>query len=620
MVMASTTTINRLRISGPPAAATTCRLAADSLLNRADFQPPDMPPAAVLIVRRLADPLPGRLRLQPGAQLDRQWEEAARQALARLYRQAARPAHGPVTSAVQAVRFADEAELLACLALDVSLGRAAERWWWQSYRRRWGSLATAVAPTLMLESPRLLPAALRLLAARGQAGAVVRCFSPGQARQAIQTICAAYDITPPDLPLRSAPPAIRDGSVDGPPPSAPPWNRWLAGNGATEDLPLECVCLLGMALALAHAPAVAQSAAFRAAVEGWWQAEHARGRLSPEASQQRGPASAPALSAPEHPQQPATPTGAGASVAPTASGAVQGSIGRDEASPGLPDAGAVPGPRAWDAAPASPRSLPPSPSGAQHAQPAVGAATGGGARHRDVQAGADARAAVTPPADAASSPWPGLEGVATELGGVLFLINIMQRLDLPDCFEADWQLASQVGPWGALELLARGLLSQVSPVAQADDSDALLSDPLWSALAAIDGRQAGELPHGAVTCPAMLRIPAAWLRWLEPGAAMTAPLPAPLEGPLLAGVDRNLRTWVAAVTPLVQQMLRRTLGGEFHAVSGLLLRWGQLYVTSNHVDLVLPLASVSLPVRIAGLDFNPGWLPAFGRVVQFHYQ
>jgi hypothetical protein len=203
---------------------------------------------------------------------------------------------------------------------------------------------------------------------------------------------------------------------------------------------------------------------------------------------------------------------------------------------------------------------------------------------------------------------------------VLFLINIMQRLDLPACFETDWQLASQIGSWGALELLARGLLSQVSPVAQADDSDALLSDPLWSALAAIDGRQAGELPHGAVTCPAMLRIPEAWLRWLEPGAATTAPVPAPLEGPLLAGINRDLRTWLAAVTPLVQQMLRRTLGGEFHAASGLLLRRGQLYVTLSHVDLVLPLESVSMPVRLAGLDFDPGWLPAFGRVVQFHYE
>ena len=55
-------------------------------------------------------------------------------------------------------------------------------------------------------------------------------------------------------------------------------------------------------------------------------------------------------------------------------------------------------------------------------------------------------------------------------------------------------------------------------------------------------------------------------------------------------------------------------------VSDLLLRRGQLYVTSSHVDLVMPLDGVSLPVRLAGLDFDPGWLPAFGRVVQFHYE
>ena len=74
------------------------------------------------------------------------------------------------------------------------------------------------------------------------------------------------------------------------------------------------------------------------------------------------------------------------------------------------------------------------------------------------------------------------------------------------------------------------------------------------------------------------------------------------------------------MTPLLRAMLSRVLGEEFDTVSGLLLRRGQLYVTSSHVDLVMPLGSVSMPVRIAGLDFDPGWLPAFGRVVQFHYE
>jgi hypothetical protein len=29
--------------------------------------------------------------------------------------------------------------------------------------------------------------------------------------------------------------------------------------------------------------------------------------------------------------------------------------------------------------------------------------------------------------------------------------------------------------------------------------------------------------------------------------------------------------------------------------------------------------AIRLPVRLAGLDINPGWLPWLGRVVSFHY-
>jgi hypothetical protein len=40
---------------------------------------------------------------------------------------------------------------------------------------------------------------------------------------------------------------------------------------------------------------------------------------------------------------------------------------------------------------------------------------------------------------------------------------------------------------------------------------------------------------------------------------------------------------------------------------------------STHVDLHAALHAVRLPVRLAGLDVNPGWLPWLGRVVTFHY-
>lgn len=218
-------------------------------------------------------------------------------------------------------------------------------------------------------------------------------------------------------------------------------------------------------------------------------------------------------------------------------------------------------------------------------------------------------------------------GVATELGGVLFLINVMQQLDLPACFEAEWRLASAVGPWGVLELLGRALLAERWAKMPSFPKDGIFAqrDPLWAALAALAGRPADEPAGAALSGPDFVAIPSSWARWLgdEAIAGQRIDLAgvAPLAGPLLDGVSTDLRRWLAGVAPLLRQMLGRALGDAAgDPAAHLLLRRGQLYVTSSHVDLVLPLDSVSLLVRIAGLDFDPGWLPAFGRIVQFHYE
>ncbi|MCG6942875.1 MAG: hypothetical protein LJE69_16690 [Thiohalocapsa sp.] len=46
---------------------------------------------------------------------------------------------------------------------------------------------------------------------------------------------------------------------------------------------------------------------------------------------------------------------------------------------------------------------------------------------------------------------------------------------------------------------------------------------------------------------------------------------------------------------------------------------GRLLHTPTHLDLHWPLAAVRLPVRLAALDIDPGWVPWLGRVVTFHY-
>ncbi|MET0398130.1 MAG: hypothetical protein ABW277_15120, partial [Longimicrobiaceae bacterium] len=159
----------RRRVEPDPA----LRLRMQRLLGGASLEPEAMPPCAVLVVRSLGDPLPGRLRPGPADVLpSREWERAVRGALAERYRQAARPARGVVPAGAAAVLFADQAELLAAFARDACAGVAGARWWWAALARGLGGGVEALV-RLWLREPHHVPAAVEHLAAWGEAGRVM---------------------------------------------------------------------------------------------------------------------------------------------------------------------------------------------------------------------------------------------------------------------------------------------------------------------------------------------------------------------------------------------------------------------------------------------------------------
>ncbi|HEU4882814.1 MAG TPA: hypothetical protein VFT45_11225, partial [Longimicrobium sp.] len=45
----------------------------------------------------------------------------------------------------------------------------------------------------------------------------------------------------------------------------------------------------------------------------------------------------------------------------------------------------------------------------------------------------------------------------------------------------------------------------------------------------------------------------------------------------------------------------------------------RLAVSASAVDVHLSLADLPLPVRVAGLDRDAGWIPAAGRSLSFHF-
>src|SRR5690606_27615171 len=187
------------------------RLRLASPLGGADLHPAGLSPSAVLVVRSVPDPLPGRLAPGgPAAQVDPAWERAVREALDRCCRRAARPARGVLPTSADAVLFADEAEMLACLLLDLAHGRAGERWWWKALLRALRPVAPPDrAGTVLYRKPRLVPPVLALLAAWGRAADVVRRFTPAQALAILHETLAAFEVGLGDLrpPVRPAPPA-----------------------------------------------------------------------------------------------------------------------------------------------------------------------------------------------------------------------------------------------------------------------------------------------------------------------------------------------------------------------------------------------------------------------------
>lgn len=265
------------------------------------------------------------------------------------------------------------------------------------------------------------------------------------------------------------------------------------------------------------------------------------------------------------------------------------------------------------------------------------------------------------------------EGVETRLAGVLYLLNLLKAVDVEGTLER-WREEGALGTWALLEVLGRTLLSE----AEGD-----IHDSLWAALAMLDGREPDAPIDGGAAGGNSVVLPASWVLeltestevwqwglrggrlaiWSDAGVPV-AELPhdpaerpsrqagallaslgivseaagptraagspnrlrrrpfdaapfAEFDGCLAAGIPEPLRPWLRVVVPFLRHRLRLALGET--PLEEVLRCGGRLHITSSHVDLVSPLAAVSLATRRAGLDRDPGWLPRAGRVVLFHF-
>jgi hypothetical protein len=619
-----------------------------------------MPQASILIVRRLADPARGTLLRDPDVTVAPvAWTNAARNRLDDLYRHAIRPADGPASPAAAAVVFRDAAELLACLARDFRAGGLHGRWWWEAWLRSTGGASLQVVIGAWAREAQWIPGALAALAATRDAVDFVAAIPVRDARHLFVAMAEAYEI--PALSALTSPHAVpetlttadRDESAEAPsqeeqpqatfaaplsPDIAAPWARLLPSSAVPATLSLEQQTLLGVALALQRLPLVVRSRRFARGFHAWRWAETVRStRTTPEVAALTKPVAGDVTNGPQvagrstvdgrepdavrapHDDavQPVNTALDESSVQPRPLDAVARERGELPSTPVRRERVEV-GFATTATAPDLPSTDVPEPvddAGVDRPQTPEVRASGGTA---ELLALVDPRREPDAPERevvAAFRRSHAASEVVTNLGGVLFLLNAFRNLELFERLDDHFVVTAPIGGWAWLEIVARGLIGR---------SDAAQDEGLWSALAALDDRPYG-VPVTADTGPLRtLRLPDDWPPMRDGRRAVSGAAMLPLE----LDPSPRLRQLLDALVPYLRWRLLAAMGLDavdpveprVLLLLRLLRRHGRLAFTATHVDLHMGLDQIDIAVRLAGLDANPGWVPALGRVVTFHFE
>ena len=149
--------------------------------------------------------------------------------------------------------------------------------------------------------------------------------------------------------------------------------------------------------------------------------------------------------------------------------------------------------------------------------------------------------------------------LATDVGGVWYLLNILTALEWPEFEHCP-------NAWHQLYLLGQFLLPETS------------ADPVWKLIAALSE---ARFPSTAT----------AWLDAVLPEVETFLQFRFELE---------TEKTAIATLTPYLHEP-------------------ALIYASRTHIDVMFELEQISFDLRVAGLDQNPGWVPELAHVITFHF-
>jgi hypothetical protein len=187
----------------------------------------------------------------------------------------------------------------------------------------------------------------------------------------------------------------------------------------------------------------------------------------------------------------------------------------------------------------------------------------------------------------------------SQFAGVFYLLNLSIYLGLYGDFTRPGEPGIELNIWDFVRLIGRELVGE-----------AIERDPVWLLLAKLSGREVDlESSESAdESCPGQLWLPELTTEHSDQIRHSNTKL-------------QELQTWLAQLLPLVRHRLRLAFGLDRNTDPGPLLidHVGRVRVTPTHVDVTFALAELPLVIRVAGLDRDPGWVPAAGRFVAFHF-
>ena len=209
-------------------------------------------------------------------------------------------------------------------------------------------------------------------------------------------------------------------------------------------------------------------------------------------------------------------------------------------------------------------------------------------------------------------------GFASDFAGLMFLLNAFLAMGLYPDFTRPADAGLALAPTRLLDRLALHWFGspyggdQLHKALAPDAADPPLPDR-WQVEPAWLEAFAGEEEAALATTSRQQTL------WHPAGFPLA-------EEPLSKRVKRRKRgqrqdqaaRWLACLTLYLDARIQRATDDPELGLSSLAIP-GHCRISADRIDIDLALADLPLPLRLAGLDRDPGWLPAEGRAIAFHF-